>query len=101
MMNHVLDQLRAAGVNPQLNYLRRGGMTIVRWLQLKLSNEVVEEVRKLLGTKFLRPSFPAPRAWPKPRVSENQLSTTINTGSGAAAYQLLTAEIINRLSEIQ
>ena len=49
MMNRVLDQLRTAGVNPQLNIM--GVVMTMFDGRTKLSNEVVDEVRKLLGEK--------------------------------------------------
>jgi chromosome partitioning protein len=99
MMNHVLDQLRGAGVNPTLNVF--GVVMTMFDGRTKLSNEVVEEVRKLLGTKVFETVIPrttrlaeAP-SFGKPIIYYDKYS------SGAAAYQLLTAEILNRLAGIQ
>jgi chromosome partitioning protein len=96
MMNQVLDQLRGAGVNPRLNIF--GVVMTMFDGRTKLSNEVVEEVRKLLGAKVFETVIPrttrlaeAP-SFGKPIIYYDKYS------SGAAAYQLLTAEILNRLA---
>ena len=99
MMNQILDQLRAAGVNPRLDIF--GVVMTMFDGRTKLSNEVVEEVRKLLGEKVFETVIPrttrlaeAP-SFGKPIIHYDKYS------SGAAAYQLLTAEILNRLAGIQ
>ena len=56
MMNQVLDQLRAAGVNPRLDIF--GVVMTMFDGRTKLSNEVVEEVRKLLGAKVFETVIP-------------------------------------------
>jgi len=96
MMNQVLDQLRGAGVNPRLNIF--GVVMTMFDGRTKLSNEVVEEVRKLLGAKVFETVIPrttrlaeAP-SFGKPIIYYDKYS------SGAAAYQLLTAEILHRLA---
>ena len=95
MMNQVLDQLRAAGVNPRLDIF--GVVMTMFDGRTKLSNEVVEEVRKLLGAKVFETVIPrttrlaeAP-SFGKPIIYYDKYS------SGAAAYQLLTQEILIRL----
>lgn len=95
MMNQVLDQLRGAGVNPRLDVF--GVVMTMFDGRTKLSNEVVEEVRKLLGAKVFETVIPrttrlaeAP-SFGKPIIHYDKYS------SGAAAYQLLTQEIMTRL----
>src|SRR5208283_3112576 len=95
MMNHVLEQLRGTGVNPRLDVL--GVVMTMFDGRTKLSNEVVEEVRKLLGAKVFETVIPrttrlaeAP-SFGKPIIYYDKYST------GAAAYQLLTQEFIERL----
>ncbi|HEX9046025.1 MAG TPA: ParA family protein, partial [Verrucomicrobiae bacterium] len=56
MMNQVLDQLRAAGVNPRLEIF--GVVMTMFDGRTKLSNEVVEEVRRLLGAKVFETVIP-------------------------------------------
>jgi chromosome partitioning protein len=96
MMNQVLDQLRGAGVNPGLNVF--GVVMTMFDGRTKLSNEVVEEVRKLLGAKVFETVIPrttrlaeAP-SFGKPIIYYDKYST------GAAAYQLLTQEVLGRLN---
>lgn len=96
MMNQVLDQLRNAGVNPRLEVF--GVVMTMFDGRTKLSNEVVEEVRKLLGEKVFETVIPrttrlaeAP-SFGKPIIHYDKYS------SGAAAYQLLTQEIMARLA---
>ena len=95
MMNQVLDQLRGAGVNPRLDIL--GVVMTMFDGRTKLSNEVVDEVRKLLGAKVFETVIPrttrlaeAP-SFGQPIIYYDKYST------GAAAYQLLTAEVLARL----
>jgi chromosome partitioning protein len=96
MMNQVLDQLRGAGVNPGLNVF--GVVMTMFDGRTKLSNEVVEEVRRLLGAKVFETVIPrttrlaeAP-SFGKPIIYYDKYST------GSAAYQLLTQEVLARLN---
>lgn len=95
MMNRVLGQLRDAGVNPRLEIF--GVVMTMFDGRTKLCNEVVGEVRNLLGTKVFETVIPrgtklaeAP-SFGKPIIHYDKYST------GAAAYQLLTQEIMARL----
>jgi len=95
MMNRILDQLRAAGVNPGLEIF--GVVMTMFDGRTKLSNEVVEEVRRLLGAKVFETEIPrttrlaeAP-SHGKPIIYYDPYST------GSAAYQLLTQEFLARL----
>lgn len=95
MMNRVLDQLRAAGINPGLNIM--GVVMTMFDGRTKLSNEVVDEVRKLLGEKVFETVIPrttrlaeAP-SFGQPIIYYDKYST------GAAAYQLLAQEFLARL----
>jgi chromosome partitioning protein len=99
MMNTVLDQLRGAGVNPRLDVF--GVVMTMFDGRTKLSNEVVEEVRRLLGAKVFETVIPrttrlaeAP-SFGKPIIHYDKYST------GAAAYQLLTAEVLDRLAHLR
>ena len=96
MMNRVLDQLRAAGVNPRLEVF--GVVMTMFDGRTKLSNEVVTEVRRLLGAKVFETEIPrttrlaeAP-SHGKPIIHYDPYST------GSAAYQLLAQEFIARLA---
>jgi chromosome partitioning protein len=95
MMNRVHGQLREVGVNPRLEIF--GVVMTMFDGRTKLSNEVVTEVRHLLGEKVFEtlisrttklaeaPSFG------KPIIYYDPYST------GSAAYQLLAQEVIARL----
>jgi chromosome partitioning protein len=96
MMNRVLGQLRAAGVNPQLDIF--GVVMTMFDGRTKLSNEVVGEVRNLLGAKVFETAIPrttklaeAP-SFGKPIIHYDKYS------SGSAAYELLAQEVMARLT---
>jgi chromosome partitioning protein len=98
MMNRVLGQLRDAGVNPRLDIF--GVVMTMFDGRTKLSNEVVGEVRNLLGAKVFETVIPrstklaeAP-SFGKPIVHYDKYST------GAAAYELLAQEIAARLKTL-
>jgi chromosome partitioning protein len=95
MMNRVLAQLRAAGVNPNLDIF--GVVMTMFDGRTKLSNEVVGEVRSLLGAKVFETVIPrstklaeAP-SFGQPIIHYDKYST------GSAAYQLLAQEVVARL----
>jgi chromosome partitioning protein len=98
MMNQVLDQLRATGLNPRLNVF--GVVMTMFDGRTKLSNEVVDEVRKLLGEKVFETVIPrttrlaeAP-SFGQPIIYYDKYST------GSAAYELLAQEVLDRLAKI-
>jgi chromosome partitioning protein len=98
MMNRVLGQLRAAGVNPRLDIF--GVVMTMFDGRTKLSNEVVGEVRGLLGAKVFETVIPrttklaeAP-SFGKPIIHYDPYS------AGAAAYEVLAQEFIARLNPI-
>jgi chromosome partitioning protein len=95
MMNRILDQLRTAGVNPRLEIF--GVVMTMFDGRTKLSNEVVTEVRHLLGAKVFDTEIPrttrlaeAP-SHGKPIIYYDKYST------GSAAYEVLTQEFLARL----
>ena len=95
MMNRVLGQLRDAGVNPRLEIF--GVVMTMFDGRTKLCNEVVGEVRNLLGAKVFETVIPrgtklaeAP-SFGKPIIHYDKYS------SGAAAYELLAQEVLERL----
>lgn len=96
MMTRVLGQLRDAGVNPALEIF--GVVMTMFDGRTKLSNEVVNEVRNLLGTKVFETAIPrttklaeAP-SFGKPIIHYDKYS------AGAAAYELLAQEVLSRLN---
>ena len=95
MMNRVLTQLRQTGVNPRLDIF--GVVMTMFDGRTKLSNEVVGEVRTLLGARVFETVIPrstrlaeAP-SFGKPIIHYDKYS------SGSAAYQLLAQEVLQRL----
>ncbi len=99
MMNRVLAQLRNAGVNPRLDIF--GVVMTMFDSRTKLCNEVVTEVRNLLGARVFETVIPrstrlaeAP-SFGKPIIHYDKYST------GAAAYELLAQEVLARLTAAQ
>ena len=97
MMNRILDQLRVAGVNPHLDVF--GVVMTMFDGRTKLSNEVVTEVRHLLGAKVFDTEIPrttrlaeAP-SFGKPIIYYDKYST------GSAAYEVLAQEFVERLAK--
>lgn len=97
MMNRILDQLRVAGVNPHLDIF--GVVMTMFDGRTKLSNEVVTEVRHLLGAKVFETEIPrttrlaeAP-SFGKPIIYYDKYST------GSAAYEVLAQEFVERLAK--
>ncbi len=98
MMNRVLGQLRAAGVNPRLEIF--GVLMTMFDGRTKLSNEVVTEVRHLFGDKVFETMIPrttrlaeAP-SFGKPIIHYDKYST------GSAAYEVLAQEVLARLEDL-
>ena len=96
MMNRVLTQLREGGVNPRLEIL--GVVMTMYDGRTKLSQEVVSEVRGLLGDRVFGTSIPrstklaeAP-SFGKPIIHYDRYS------AGAAAYEVLAQEFLARLN---
>ena len=99
MMNRVLEQLRAAGVNPGLNIF---GVAMTMFDgRTKLSNEVVEEVRRQLGAKVFETLIPRTTRLAEAPSHGQPIIYYDKYSSGAAAYQLLSQEVIARLPSIQ
>jgi chromosome partitioning protein len=99
MMNRVLEQLRETGVNPRLDIF--GVVMTMFDGRTKLSNEVVGEVRNLLGARVFETVIPrstrlaeAP-SFGKPIIHYDKYS------SGSAAYELLAQEVLARLATAQ
>lgn len=96
MMTRVLGQLRDAGVNPGLNIF--GVVMTMFDARTKLSNEVVSEVRNLLGEQVFETVIPrstklaeAP-SFGKPIIHYDKYSAS------AAAYEVLAEEFMKRLN---
>jgi chromosome partitioning protein len=99
MMNRILDQLRAAGVNPKLEIF--GVVMTMFDGRTKLSNEVVEEVRRLLGAKVFESLIPRTTRLAEAPSHGQPIIYYDKYSTGSAAYQLLAQEVIARLQPIQ
>lgn len=95
MMNRVLDQLRAAGVNPHLEIF--GVVMTMFDGRTKLSNEVVEEVRRQLTDKVFETLIPRTTRLAEAPSHGQPIIYYDKYSSGAAAYQLLAQEVLKRL----
>jgi chromosome partitioning protein len=96
MMSKVLGQLREAGVNPGLDIF--GVVMTMFDARTKLSHEVVNEVRNLLGERVFETVIPrstklaeAP-SFGKPIIHYDKYSAS------AAAYEVLATEVGRRLN---
>ena len=97
MMNRVLDQLKTANVNPRLGIF--GVVMTMFDGRTKLSNEVVEEVRRLLGEKVFETLIPRTTRLAEAPSHGQPIIYYDQYSSGAAAYQLLAQEVIGRLPQ--
>ncbi len=95
MMNRVLEQLRGAGVNPHLNIF--GVVMTMFDGRTKLSNEVVEEVRRQLTDKVFETLIPRTTRLAEAPSHGQPIIYYDKYSSGAAAYQLLAQEVLKRL----
>ena len=96
MMNRVLGQLRAAGVNPHLDIF--GVVMTMFDGRTKLSNEVVGEVRNLLGAKVFETVIPRTTKLAEAPSHGKPIIHYDKYSSGSAAYELLAQEVLIRLN---
>lgn len=96
MMNRVLTQLREAGVNPNLEIL--GVVMTMFDARTKLSNEVVAEVRNLLGERVFDTVIPRSTKLAEAPSFGKPIIHYDKYGSGAAAYEVLAQEFLKRLN---
>jgi chromosome partitioning protein len=96
MMNRVLGQLRDAGVNPRLEIF--GVVMTMFDGRTKLSNEVVAEVRNLLGAKVFESMIPRSTKLAEAPSFGKPIIYYDKYGGGSAAYELLAQEVLARLS---
>jgi chromosome partitioning protein len=96
MVTRILNQLRDSGVNPGLELT--GIIMTMFDARTNLSNQVVGEVRTHFGDRVFETVIPrttrlaeAP-SFGKPIIHYDKYS------AGAAAYQVLTQELLNRLA---
>ncbi len=97
MMNRVLDQLRAAGANPRLEVF--GVVMTMFDGRTRLSQEVVGEVRQLLGEKVFETVIPRTTRLAEAPSFGKPINHYDPYSTGSAAYQLLAQEVLARLGE--
>jgi len=99
MLHRMLDQLRAAKVNPDLEIF--GVVMTMFDGRTKLSNEVVGEVRNLLGEKVFETLIPRSTRLAEAPSFGQPIIYYDKYSSGAAAYQLLAQEVLARLAAVK
>ena len=95
MMNRILGQLRETGVNPRLDIF--GVVMTMFDGRTKLSNEVVTEVRRLLGAKVFETEIPRTTRLAEAPSHGQPIIHYDPYSTGSAAYQLLAQEFVARL----
>ena len=95
MMNRVLGQLRAAGVNPRLDIF--GVVMTMFDGRTKLCNEVVGEVRNQLGAKVFETVIPRTTKLAEAPSFGQPIIHYDKYSAGSAAYELLAQEFLARL----
>jgi len=98
MMTRVIGQLRDAGVNPRLEIF--GVVMTMFDGRTKLSNEVVGEVRNLLGAKVFETVIPRSTKLAEAPSFGQPIIYYDKYSSGSAAYELLAQEVLARLNSI-
>jgi len=98
MMGRVLTQLRDAGVNPRLDIF--GVVMTMFDARTKLSNEVVTEVRNLLGDRVFETVIPRSTKLAEAPSFGQPIIYYDKYSAGAAAYEVLAQEVWKRLNGI-
>jgi chromosome partitioning protein len=96
MMNRVLTQLREAGVNPRLEIF--GVLMTMFDSRTKLSNEVVSEVRNLLGECVFETMIPRSTKLAEAPSFGQPIIHYDKYSAGAAAYEVFAQEVLQRLN---
>jgi chromosome partitioning protein len=96
MMNRVLGQLRDAGANPRLDIF--GVVMTMFDGRTKLCNEVVGEVRNLLGARVFETVIPRSTKLAEAPSFGQPIIHYDKYSSGSAAYELLAQEVLERLN---
>jgi len=97
MMTRVLDQLKVANVNPRLEIF--GVVMTMFDGRTKLANEVVGEVRNLLGAKVFETLIPRTTRLAEAPSFGKPIMYYDKYSSGAAAYDVLAQEVLSRLHQ--
>ena len=95
MLQRMLDQLRGANINPELDIF---GLVMTMFDgRTKLCNEVVGEVRKQMGDKVFETLIPRSTRLAEAPSFGQPIIYYDKYSSGSAAYQLLAEEVVARL----
>jgi chromosome partitioning protein len=95
MIHKVVGQLREGGVNPNLEIL--GVVMTMFDARTRLSQQVVEEVRKHFGEKVFDTVIPRTTRLAEAPSHGKPIIYYDKYSAGAAAYEVLTQEIVKRL----
>jgi chromosome partitioning protein len=95
MITRVMGQLRDNGINPNLDLL--GVVMTMYDGRTRLSQQVVEEVRKHFGDKVFETVIPRTTRLAEAPSHGKPIIHYDRYSAGAAAYEVLTQEIIKRL----
>jgi chromosome partitioning protein len=95
MIHRIIGQLRDGGVNPTLDVL--GVVMTMFDARTRLSQQVVEEVRKHFGEKVFDTVIPRTTRLAEAPSHGKPIIHYDKYSAGAAAYEVLTQEIVKRL----
>jgi chromosome partitioning protein len=95
MIHRIVGQLRDGGVNPTLDFL--GVVMTMFDARTRLSQQVVDEVRKHFGEKVFDTVIPRTTRLAEAPSHGKPIIHYDKYSAGAAAYEVLTQEIIKRL----
>jgi chromosome partitioning protein len=95
MMNRILGQLRDAGANPRLEIF--GVVMTMFDGRTRLSQEVLGEVRQLLGEKVFDTVIPRTTRLAEAPSFGKPINHYDKYSTGSAAYQLLAEEVLTRM----
>ena len=95
MITRVLNQLRDGGVNPSLELF--GVVMTMFDGRTRLSNQVVEEVRRHFGEKVFETVIPRTTRLAEAPSFGQPIIYYDKYSAGAAAYEVLTQELLQRL----
>lgn len=97
MIHRIVGQLRESGVNPTLDFL--GVVMTMFDARTRLSQQVVDEVRKHFGEKVFDTVIPRTTRLAEAPSHGKPIIYYDKYSAGAAAYEVLTQEILARLAQ--
>jgi chromosome partitioning protein len=98
-LHRIVGQLRDAGVNPQLHFL--GVVMTMFDGRTNLSHQVVDEVREHFGDTVFETVIPRTTRLAEAPSHGKPIIYYDKYSAGAAAYELLTQEVLQRLEKHQ